>query len=225
MGERLECATLITPLNWDDPARDEINLGVLLIRAGDQSNRQGAIFTNPGGPGGDGLEFGALFGLVFANGGVEEAGFPTAVPELLTQVSERYDIVGFSPRGVGGSFQLFCGGNKTPPKYGYPANRSPENIQALLTNARLTAEACQNNPLTDYVSTGQTVQDMDLVRRLLGDEKLNYLGYSYGSWLGAWYAKEFPEYAGNIAISANTDFSANPSRGLCATTAGAATRL
>ena len=65
-----------------------------------------------------------------------------------------------------------------------------------------------SNPLSDYVSTEQTVQDMDLIRRLLGDEKLNFLGFSYGSWLGAWYAKRFPENAGNIVLDANLDFSA-----------------
>ena len=207
LGNRVECATLKTPLNWNEPERDEINLGVLRVRAGDENNREGAIFTNPGGPGGDGLQIGALYGLIFASGSLEDFGLPTGAPELLTQVSERYDVIGFSPRGVGGSFQLFCGSNEIPPETSYLGDRSPENVQALLGLARLVADACQNNPLTDYVDTGQTVQDMDLVRRLLGDEKLNYVGFSYGSWLGSWYAKTFPEHAGNIVLDANTDFS------------------
>ena len=207
LGDRLECATFKTPLDWNEPAREEINLGVLRVRAGDLSQRQGAIFMNPGGPGGDGLTFGALFGLIFANGGVEEVGRPAAAPELLAQVSERYDVLGFSPRGLGGSFQLFCGTNEPLPPANFYTDRSEENVQTLLAQARLTAEACENNPLADFITTEQTVRDMDLIRRLLGDEKLNYLGYSYGSWLGAWYAKRFPEHAGNIVLDANVDFS------------------
>ena len=207
LGDRLECATLKTPLDWEEPARDEINLGVLRVKAGDESKRKGAILLNPGGPGGDGLTLGAFFGLIFANGGIEDT-LPVAAPEILAQVSESYDIVGFSPRGVGGSFQLFCGSNAVYPPADFYTDRSDENLQALLAQAELVAEACKNNPLSDFVNTEQTVQDMDLIRRLLGDEKLNYLGYSYGSWLGAWYAKRFPENAGHMVLDANTNFAA-----------------
>ena len=209
LGDRLECATLKTPLDWEDPARDAINLGVLRVRAADETQRKGAIFLNPGGPGGDGLFIGAIVGLIFATAGDENSPRPVAAPELLSQVSEQYDIVGFSPRGVGGSFQLFCGNNQNPPPANFFTDRSEENVQALLTEASVIADACKNNPLTDFVTTEQTVQDMDLIRRLLGDEKLNYLGYSYGSWLGAWYAKRFPENAGNMVLDANTEFSAD----------------
>ena len=207
--DRLECATLKTPLDWDNPGLDEVNLGVLRVRAGNKSGRAGAIFTNPGGPGADGLELGATFGLVFANGGSEEVGYPSAAPDLFMQISERYDVIGFSPRGLGGSFQLFCGTNQAPPKTNFYTDRSEANVQALLEISRLEAEACLNNPLGEYVSTEQTVQDMDLVRRLLGDEKLNFFGYSYGTWLGAWYAKRFPEQAGNIVLDANLDITAS----------------
>ena len=203
LGDRLECATLKTPLDWENPKRDAVNLGVLRVRAGDESKRKGAILLNPGGPGGDGLIIGAVFGAIFA--GTTEG--EVVAPELLKQVSEQYDIVGFSPRGLGGSFQIFCGSNASLPPANFYADRSKENVQALLSQARLIAEACQNTALSDFVSSEQTVQDMDLIRRLLGDEKLNYLGFSYGSWLGAWYAKRFPANAGNIVLDANTDFS------------------
>ena len=206
LGDRLECATLKTPLDWEDPARDAINLGVLRVRAADETQRKGAIFLNPGGPGGDGLFIGAIVGLIFATAGDENSPRPVAAPELLSQVSEQYDIVGFSPRGVGGSFQLFCGNNLDYPNAEFFTNRSPENVEALVEIGRVQADACKNNPLTDFISTEQTVQDMDLIRRLLDDEKLNFLGYSYGSWLGAWYAKRFPEQAGNIVLDANLDF-------------------
>ena len=209
LGDRLECATLITPLTWTEPERDEINLGVLRVRAGDEAARKGAILLNPGGPGGDGLLLGAAYGLVFANGNIPDTSLVTAAPELLGQVSDQYDVIGFSPRGVGGSFQLFCGSNKLFPETDFYTNRSEENITALVESGRLVAEACKNNPLSDYVNTEETVQDMDLIRRLLDDEKLNFLGFSYGSWLGAWYAKRFPEHAGNMVLDANTEFSSS----------------
>lgn len=209
LEDRLECATLLAPLDWKSPGLDTINLGILRVKAGDESKRKGAIFINPGGPGGDGLSFGALLGLVFATNGGADLGFGSAAPEQLGQVSESYDIIGFSPRGVGGSFQMFCGSNKLLPDSNFYTDRSPENVQNLLLEGRLKAEACKNNPLNKYIDTEQTVQDMDLMRKLLGDEKLNYLGFSYGSWLGSWYAKRFPENAGNIVLDANTEFSAS----------------
>lgn len=203
LGERLECATLSTALDWKAPERDTINLGVLRVKAADSAARKGAIFLNPGGPGGDGLELGALFGFLFASAG--QAGLPAA--EQLTQISAQYDILGFSPRGTGGSLRLYCGLNAFPPPANFYTDRSPANVEAQLAEARALAKACQNNPLNKYVDTEQTVQDMDLIRRLLGDEKLNYLGYSYGTWLGSWYAKRFPENAGNIVLDANMEFS------------------
>lgn len=208
IGDRLECAVLKAPLDWENPERDAINLAISRVRAANETQRKGAIVLNPGGPGEDGLTLSALFGLIFANGGLGEVGFPAASPELLRKISEEYDIVGFSPRGVGGSFQLFCGNNSTVPPANHFTDRSEENIQRLLTQGRLITEACKNTPLSSFVTTEQTVQDMDLIRRLLGDEKLNYLGYSYGSWLGAWYAKRFPENSGNIVLDANTNFDA-----------------
>ena len=200
LGDRLECATLRAPLDWDVPQRGEIDLGVLRVRAANQEKRQGAIFVNPGGPGGDGYDFGALIGLLFAQGG-------GAAPDLVAQVSDRYDVVGFSPRGVGRSTQLTCQSNQTFPETRLYTDRSLDNVLALLRTGLLKATACLRNPLTRSINTEQTVRDMDFIRERLGDEKLNYLGYSYGSWLGAWYASTFPERAGNIVLDANLDFS------------------
>ena len=208
LGDRLECATLKTPLDWEEPARDDINLGILRVKAADESKRKGAIFMNPGGPGGDGLRFAANYGLIFATANSDDPRFPSATPEEFAQVSEQYDIIGFSPRGVGSGFRLICSNAQRAPKFTDLTNRSEENIQAILDFAKVQAEACKNNPLSDFIDSGQTVQDMDLIRRLLGDEKLNYIGGSYGAWLGSWYAKQFPENTGNMVITANTDFSA-----------------
>ncbi len=209
LGERLECATLKTPLDWNDLERDEINLGVLRIKAADPEARKGAVLINPGGPGGDSFGISVYLSYLFSNPETEDfTGAPNLAADAFLALSDSYDVVGFSPRGVGGGFQLFCGSNKLAPPSEFYTVRTEENVQALLEGAELEAEACLNNPLYKYISTEQTVRDMDLIRAVLGDEKLNYLGYSYGSWLGAWYAKRFPERAGNIVLSANTDFAA-----------------
>jgi pimeloyl-ACP methyl ester carboxylesterase len=91
-------------------------------------------------------------------------------------------------------------------------DRSADNLDAILYVSKLVAEACQRSPVTKFIDTEQTVRDMDLIRILLGDEKLSYLGYSYGSWLGAWYTKLFPKNVGNFVLDSNTDFSSEFSR-------------
>lgn len=198
-GERLECATAKTPLDWNRTELDKIDLGMLRVKAANPDERKGAILINPGGPGGDGLLFGALIGLFLSN-----PENPAAAQ--FQQVLNHYDLIGFSPRGLGGSSQHFCGTNKFAPFTKFYTDRSPENLQALLKTGQLVADACQSNPTSKYIDSEQTAWDMELIRRLLGDEKINYLGYSYGSWLGAFYAKLFPEHSGNFVLDSNTDF-------------------
>jgi pimeloyl-ACP methyl ester carboxylesterase len=200
--DRLECATIKAPMDWYNPEVGQLDLGILRVKAGDPKQRKGAIFVNPGGPGFDGFESATLTGSYAAT-----AQAPMAAAAELQQLSAQYDIVGFSPRGVGSSTQLTCEVTVPIPFANFYTDRSPENVQALLAQSRVFAEACQSNPLTQYISTEQTARDMNLMRLLLGDNKLNYLGYSYGTWLGAWYAKLFPEATGNFVLDSNMDFS------------------
>lgn len=200
-GDRLECATVETPLDWNSSERDKIDLGMLRVRAADPEERKGTILINPGGPGEDGLPYAAVSALLMSN-----PNNPAAAE--FQQVLAHYDIVGFSPRGLGGSSQHFCGTNRQAPFTEFYTDRSPENTEAILTGAHLAAEACQSNPTTKYIDSEQTVWDMELMRRLFGDDKLNYLGYSYGSWLGAWYAKRFPSKTGNFVLDGNSNFAA-----------------
>ena len=211
VSDRLECATLITPLDWENPEAGQLDFPIARVRAANEVERQGAILFNPGGPGKDGLASGVNFALTFAAPDPEA---PAA--ELLSQVSERYDVIGFTPRGVGETSLLTCGVDENNaqdilarfPKPNFYTDRSEENVQKFLDGARIIAELCAGDPLAPYINTEQTVQDMDLIRRLLEDEKLNYFGYSYGTWLGAWYAKEFPEHVGNFVLDSNVEFSA-----------------
>jgi len=204
VADRVECTTVKAPLDWTTPGFDEVDVGVVRVKAGDSAKRKGAILVNPGGPGGDGLLIGAATGLRFATATEDVAAF-----SLLNQLSEQYDVIGFSPRGVGESFNFTCAQNRLLPKTEFYTDRSSDNVQAMLESAEVQANACLANPLYKYIDTEQTARDMDLIRTVMGDEKLNYLGYSYGSWLGHWYAKLFPETTGHMVLDSNTEFSAS----------------
>jgi len=180
-------------------------MAVLKFSAGEPAQRKGTFVFNPGGPGGDGLKFGAIYGLLWSNTNPEH---PTGA--LLKTLSDSYDLIGFSPRGVGSSSPLYCGTNEKARVVNNPSlDRSEQNIDNMLHNASLTARACQKNPLTQYVHTDATARDMDIIRAVSGDEKLNYIGYSYGTWLGAWYAGLFPQRTGRILLDSVEKVNAN----------------
>ena len=202
---RVQCADVKVPLDWNNAARGTISIGLLRATAANPAKRQGSLFFNPGGPGGDGLLFGAYFASVFTR-----ADTATPAGAALKTLSDQYDMIGFSPRGVGQSSRLTCGSNERSSAEQYPSeDRSQKNIDAMLRNARLVAQACLKNPITPYINTDQTARDMNLARQLLGDAKLNYIGYSYGTWLGAWYAKLFPESTGRFLLDGNTAWAGN----------------
>lgn len=91
-------------------------------------------------------------------------------------------MVGFSPRGTGASPRLQCATNELMKDVEFaPTSRNAQNTANMLYNARKIAEACQKNPLTPFINSEATARDMDLIRGLLGDEKPNYVGYSYGT--------------------------------------------
>ncbi len=200
-GSRLTCATMRAPLDYANQSRGEVSIALMRIAAEVPAMRQGAIWFNPGGPGGDGLILAPLFAATWT--GANPAN-PTG--SLYKQMSQQYDIIGFSPRGTGASTRLYCGSNESK-KFvaNNTADRSQANIDAMLFNARLIAGACAKNPLTPYINTDATVRDMDLMRHLMGDAKLNYYGTSYGTWLGTWYATVFPERVGRMMLTGVVD--------------------
>ncbi|HEY8517236.1 MAG TPA: alpha/beta fold hydrolase, partial [Candidatus Binatia bacterium] len=202
LGERLQCATVAVPLDHDDPRKGTIDFALSRVAAGDPSRRRNAIFVNPGGPGGDGLRLGVRIGALFAL-----ADPSTPLGAQLRRVSDEYDVIGFSPRGVGSSTNLTCHSDEPYRVAFLPTVLfTPENLAASYENQLLNARACQANPLTPYINTDAVVRDMDLVRRALGDEKLSYLGYSYGTWLGIWYASRFPERVDRMVIDSVFDY-------------------
>lgn len=197
---RAECADVKVPLDYSNPAAGSGSVAVLRYKAGKPAERKGAIFFNPGGPGGDGLYLGALFGYLWSNGNPN-----TTIGGKLKKMSDVYDMVGFSPRGTGSSFHTTCGTNEVLSFTAYPSeDRSAGNLAGMERNAKILASACTKAPTNAYINTDYTARDMDLIRGLMKDQKLNYIGYSYGTWLGSWYTKLFPERAGKILLDSNT---------------------
>jgi pimeloyl-ACP methyl ester carboxylesterase len=176
---------------------------MLRVSAATPSKRRGAIFFNPGGPGIDGLSM--AFGLVDTFGGSNP---DNEQGKIQLRLLNEFDMVGFSPRGTGASSRLQCATNELMKDVEFaPGSRNAQNADNMLYNARKIAEACQKNPLSPFINTEATAQDMDLMRGLLGDEKLSYVGRSYGTWLGAWYASRFPERVDRMVLDSSMDFS------------------
>ncbi len=178
-----DCAHVRVPLDHDRPQGPQIRLAVARLAATDQANKIGSIFLNPGGPGGSGVNF------------VLGAG-----PALFSaEVREKFDLVGFDPRGINRSNPLLCFDSLEEsfgafPPFAFPMTPEEQAIEKAATE--FLADACgEDIPIRDHMSTADVARDLDLLRRMVGDDALNYAGYSYGSFLGNVYANLFP---GNV---------------------------
>ncbi len=214
---RLRCSFVRAPLDWANAERGDIVMAVMRLAAGQSEKRRGALVFNPGGPGADGL--GSSLSLITAFG-QSNPDNPQGARQL--RLLNEYDMVGFSPRGTGASTQLQCATNELEHfvDVSVPGWDSAENMANAYYNGRKEAEACLKNPITPYINTDATARDMELLRGLLGDEKLNYVGYSYGTWLGAWYASLFPEKVGRMVLDSSMNFAATLEEELFATPVG-----
>jgi pimeloyl-ACP methyl ester carboxylesterase len=186
---RLQCTTLTAPLNWDAPGEGpEVEIAVSRLKASTTPARA-VLFTNPGGPGAAGLELPLLF-----------------LSDARKALLRSQDIYGMDVRGTGDSSNVTCGGS--PSRLLDPRERSAANLEVLLDSAELTARACDvaGGELIDHVTTEQTVRDLDLLRAVIGAPKVNWLGFSAGTWLGAQYATTFPERVGHLVLDSNVDF-------------------
>ncbi|MDF2847220.1 MAG: alpha/beta hydrolase, partial [Oerskovia sp.] len=176
-GGGFECATAIAPLSWDDPAQGTIELALKRLPA--SGEKIGSLLTNPGGPGGSGIEY-----ITSAAGSIGEP------------VKEAYDVIGFDPRGVGASTPVVClddAAKDASLSRAYPD--SDEGRAEMTADLKAWADACAQNTgdLLGNVDTQSAARDMDMLRAALGDSTLNYLGFSYGTQLGATYAGLYPE--------------------------------
>lgn len=192
-GVGFDCTDVTAPLDWEDPGKGEITLSVVRHRA--EGTPVGSLLTNPGGPGASGVDL-ILNSLDFAVG---------------ADLIENFDVIGFDPRGVGDSTAVTCydAPQMDDYLYGIPsaARGTAEWEAELLDSHKKFAEACDANSggILPYITTVNAARDMDLIRALLGDKQLNYLGYSYGTFLGATYAKLYPEKAGRLVLDGAID--------------------
>ncbi|GHH43436.1 alpha/beta hydrolase [Streptomyces candidus] len=188
----LQCATVPVPLDHADPEREQIDLTISRLAAAAPSKRRGVLMLNPGGPGGSGL---ALSALLVARG-------------LPSSVTDRYDLIGMDTRGIGHSTPVGCGFTQNGPYYAnippYAVDDAAVTAQAEI--AEQAAEQCARNDRGGrlrHLTTANTARDLDRIRAALGEEKTSYLGYSYGTALGAAYASMFPERTDRIVLDSN----------------------
>ncbi|MDQ0750259.1 pimeloyl-ACP methyl ester carboxylesterase [Streptomyces africanus] len=188
-----ECATIKAPLDYAEPAAGDVRLAVARKKAMGPGKRLGSLLVNPGGPGGSAI------GYVQAYAGI---GYPA-------EIRARYDMVAVDPRGVARSEPVTCLDGPGMDRY-TQTDSTPDDARetdGLVTAYRTFAEGCgADSPrLLRHVSTVEAARDMDIVRAVLGDEKLNYVGASYGTFLGATYAGLFPDRAGRLVLDGAMD--------------------
>ncbi|MFE0035793.1 alpha/beta hydrolase [Streptomyces sp. NPDC059015] len=183
-----QCATVKVPLDYSRPGGKKIEIAVSRMKATSAKERRGVLLLNPGGPGGEGLSM-----PVFLSG------------ELPASVKRKYDLIGFDPRGVGRSSPVSCGLNDDERNWErpYKAGTFAKDVKW----ARTVAEKCRakgGDALLRF-TTRNTARDMDVVRAVLGEKKISYLGYSYGTYLGAVYTQMFPKRADRFVLDSAVD--------------------
>ncbi|MFF9486105.1 alpha/beta hydrolase [Streptomyces sp. NPDC014676] len=188
-----QCATLKVPLDYAEPAAGDVRLALTRKKATGPGKRLGSLLVNPGGPGGSAI------GYVQAYAGI---GYPAGV-------RARYDMVAVDPRGVARSEPVECLDGAGMDAY-TRTDITPDDAKetgALVASYKKFAEGCGADApkLLRHVSTVEAARDMDIVRAALGDEKLNYVGASYGTFLGATYAGLFPDRAGRLVLDGAMD--------------------
>ncbi len=174
----LQCGKVTVPLDYTRPEEGTLDLALARFRA--TGEKRGSVLLNFGGPGGAGVP-------EFTAGGKD-----------FMELTDGYDIVTFDPRGVGRSSPVSCG-DANLPQDSTEISRDP---QSVLDDLKKAADTCARNsgPVFPHIGTVNASRDMDVMREAVGDKKLNYLGFSYGTRLGAVYAAQFPHRVGRFAL-------------------------
>ena len=199
-GTAFQCATVTVPLDYDNPQGQTITVALKKLPS-TSSSPQGSIFLNPGGPGGSGISTIESQAELYKSGD-------------LSEVLANYDVIGFDPRGVGQSTPITCW---TPEdvraiqagQAEMPSLSTPGSAADIVAQGSREAAACQEHTevpeILDHADTRSVARDMDVMRALVGDKDLNYLGYSYGTYLGAVYTELFPDNIGRVVLDSAMD--------------------
>ena len=200
-----QCGTVTVPLDYDHPDGQTITIALKKLPASDGNAEHGSLFLNPGGPGGSGV-----------------AMMQVMAPMLTEETRGAYDIIGFDPRGVGQSTPITCWTNDeieqylanpsddagpTDPLKGvtYKNVAAQNKIDRGTANAARCAQHSQVPELLDHVGTRDVARDLDILRATNSNTKLNYLGISYGTRIGAIYADLFPGHVGRVVLDSAVD--------------------
>ncbi|MGW6873068.1 alpha/beta hydrolase [Streptomyces xanthophaeus] len=183
-----ECATIKVPLDYRRPAGPTLDLALSRIKSENPAKRHGVMLFNPGGPGGSGLDL------------------PLMMNESMpADVREQYDLIGFDPRGVGASSPVSCGLSDEEQNFIRPYR--PETFPSDVNWARTVADKCSEKAgaVLPHITTRNTARDMDTIRAVLGERKISYVGYSYGTYLGAVYTQMFPDRTDRFVLDSGVD--------------------
>ncbi|MGY4917026.1 alpha/beta hydrolase [Streptomyces sp. 900116325] len=190
-GTAWQCSSMKVPLDYTKPDGDTIELALIRAKAINQSRRIGSLILNFGGPGASGVATLPQFGTTY------------------DKLRTRYDLVSFDPRGVGRSEGVKCENDKQLDAR-FESDLTPDDaaeVQAYVNEQKKYVAACKKNSGSElpYVGTTNAARDINLMHQVLGDEKLHYLGFSYGTELGGVYAHLFPKSVGRMVLDAVVD--------------------
>ncbi|MFI5980387.1 alpha/beta hydrolase [Streptomyces sp. NPDC051555] len=184
-----ECAALKVPLDYQRPEGRTLDLAISRMKSENPAKRRGVLLLNPGGPGASGLVR------------------PLSMNDKMAKdVRDRYDLVGFDPRGVGESSPIGCGGLNEVER-GVGGAYRPETFASDVAWARGIADKCRekSGDVIPYITTRNTARDLDVIRAALGERTISYLGYSYGTYLGTVYSQMFPERTDRFVLDSGID--------------------
>ncbi|MGW6587838.1 alpha/beta hydrolase [Streptomyces globisporus] len=186
------CANVNVPLDYGEPAGKTLSIALIRKQARDRGRRIGSLLFNFGGPGGSGVDT-----------------LPRAAGQY-EKLNSRYDLVGFDPRGVAASSGVRCRSDKEQEQAHRTVDLTPDTAaeeRAFIADAADFGAGCErgSGELLPHVGTSSAARDLDLIRQVLGDDKLSYFGFSYGTELGGTYAHLFPHHVGRTVLDAVVD--------------------
>lgn len=186
----VQCTSISVPLDYENPGGAKISIAVSRRKAAVPSQRRGVLLLNPGGPGGPGLDLPQMLAAIYPQ-----------------SVLNTYDLIGFDPRGIEYSTPVSCGLDPITASVDFIPIELHTGFDATVAMQQTAAAGCGavSGPLLPYITTANTARDMDQIRQALGEQKISYLGYSYGTYLGAVYASLFPNNTDRFVLDSNVD--------------------